>query len=334
MLTAILTVLLFCILIIPHELGHFVAAKLCGVQVNEFSIGMGPLLWQKEGGETRYSIRLIPIGGFCAMEGENEESDNPRAFNNKKAWQKLVILFSGAAMNIMIALLIMIITIAVTGFATNTIDTVSEGGPAAEAGIMPGDRITYIEGNKTDSWNAVVTEISKGEAGREIEIGIVRDGKDRTFTVKPELSDDNRVVVGIQAEISHWFPSAVKYGAVATWNLNKLMIESFKRLFTGRLGADEISGPVGMVNLVNETTNYGFASFLYLVALISLNLAIINLLPFPALDGGRIIFVIIRKITGNMISDDMEGKVHLVGMALLFTFFIVITWNDIVKLFR
>ena len=188
MLTAILTIILFCIMIIPHELGHFVVAKLVGVQVNEFSMGMGPLLFQKQKGETLYSVRLLPIGGYCAMEGENEESGNPRAFNNKKVWQKIAVLLAGAVMNIITALLVMIIAVTVSGIPTNTLDSVVKNSPAEAAGLRAGDRVVAVNEVKTSGWMEVVQEIDRDKSGKEIRITVDRDGKKQDCTVQPEYS--------------------------------------------------------------------------------------------------------------------------------------------------
>lgn len=333
MLTAILTVVLFCIMIIPHEFGHFITAKLCGVQVNEFSMGMGPALYQKQRGETLYSVRAVPIGGYCAMEGENEESGNPRAFNNKNGAQKILILAAGAIMNILVAILIMIILVTMIGVATTTLDKVTKNSPAASAGLKAGDRITAVNGKDTDDWSEVVSGISVVKKGESMTVTVLRNGSDQTFKVTPEYSSkEKRMTVGIQCRVSHNIFPCAKQGVIATWNLNKMMLKSFKMLFTGKLTRNDVSGPVGMVSLVNQSAHYGAVSFLYLAALICLNLAVINLLPFPALDGGRILFVIIRKVTGSMITDEIEGRVHLIGMSLLMAFFVLITWNDIARL--
>lgn len=333
MLTAILTIVLFCIMIIPHELGHFVVAKLCGVQVNEFSMGMGPLLFQRQKGETLYSVRLFPVGGYCAMEGEDEESENPRAFGNKCAWQKIAVLLAGAAMNVLTAILIMIIAMTVMGIPTNTLDSVVKNSPAYEAGIQAGDTVVAVNGQKTDSWSAVVKAIDQNKKGDRLSMTVERNGNKKEYTVTPTYSKkDKRMMVGIACKQKHSLISGVKYGVITTGNLNKLMVQSLKMLFTGKLSKNDVSGPVGMVSIVNQTATQGVVPYLYLAAIICLNLAYINLLPLPALDGGRILFVIIRKITGNRITDNMEGYVHLAGMVLLIAFTIFITWNDIMKL--
>ncbi|MCI5721906.1 MAG: site-2 protease family protein [Firmicutes bacterium] len=237
-MTAVYAIILFVLLIFPHELGHFLAAKAVGVKVNEFAFGMGPAVFQRQKGETMYSIRLIPIGGFCAMEGEDEESDDDRAFGNKPAWAKVAILIAGSAMNLLIAIAV----------AT----------------------ITY-----------------------------------------------HSLVIGWKA----------------TWYLGDLMLNSLGMLITGEVPMSDLSGPVGIIDLAGDTTTYGWTYFGNLVVLMSLNLAVINMLPLPALDGGRVLFVIIRKILGRRMTDEMEGKIHAIGIMLLFALIIFVTWNDIVRLF-
>lgn len=333
MITFLLTVLLFLILIFPHELGHFIAAKLSGVQVNEFAVGMGPALIKRKRGETLYSLRLVPIGGYCAMEGENEESDNPHAFNNKKAWQKLLILSSGAVMNIFIALIIMIGINITAGVPTNTLGDVVKHSPADVSGVKMGDTITAVGDTTVRYWEDTYKAISSVPPGKSVNITVKRGDVIKTCSVRPEKDkDSDRTVIGVIAGKTHNPLMAVRYGAISTWNLNKALIDGIRTLIKGGVKKNDISGPVGIVSLVSRTKSGGAIPFLYLAALISLNLAIINLLPFPALDGGRIIFVIIRKITGGAITDKTEGYVHLAGMIILILLFVIITRNDILKL--
>ena len=284
MTTAILAILLFCIMIFPHELGHFIAAKRMDVKVNEFSFGMGPAIWKRQKGETLYSIRLFPIGGFCAMEGEDEESEEPRAFTNKKPWQKIVILAAGSFMNVICAVIIMIIVTGILGFTTTTIDEVTAGSPAAKAGIVQGDEIVEINDKKVESWGDVSQYI--GEAGeKSVTIEVSRDGNAKTLVMQPEYDDAGRYVVGIKCAISHSPLRAIAEGSKATWNMTVDMFDVLGQLFTGKLGTENLSGPVGMVQMVSETTQYGFWYYGFLTALICMNLAIMNMLPFPALDG-------------------------------------------------
>lgn len=330
--TAILAIILFCVMIFPHELGHYIAAKRLGVKVNEFAFGMGPVIWKKQKGETLHSIRLFPIGGFCSMEGEDEDSDEPRAFNNKKPWQKIIILAAGSFMNVLCAILIMSIVVGVLGFTTTTIDTVSEGSPAETAGIMAGDEITAIDGQPIEAWTDVSAAIASAEGGQII-MTVQRDGRTLEASVTPEQTQDGAFLIGITSRVSHNPFRAVAEGAKSTWNITVSMFQTLSQLFTGQLGADSLSGPVGMVQMVSQTTQYGWWYYGFLTALICINLAIINMLPLPALDGGRIIFVIISMITGRPVSQKVEGTVHFVGIMLLFGLMAYVTFNDITRIF-
>lgn len=334
-MTIILMILLMCVLIIPHEFGHFITAKACGVQVNEFSIGMGPLLYQKQRGETMYSLRLVPIGGYCAMEGENEESDNPRSFNNKPALAKIAVVLAGAFMNILIAVVIITGIIMYSGYATNYIGSVMENSPAMEAGIMADDKIVEINGSEIKSWDDVIIAFDGVESDKEqaVDIKVNRAGEIKEFSVVPELNDEDRYVIGITTRPGRNIFRCAWYGVQSTWALNMELISSIRSMFADGIGKDDVTGPVGMAQVVNQSAKVGIINYVYLLALISLNLALINLLPFPALDGGRFIFIIIRKITGNMISDNVEGYVHAAGMVILLALFVIVTWNDIMRLF-
>lgn len=328
-MVAIYAILLFLMMIIPHEFGHFAVAKAVGVQVNEFSIGMGPKLWNKQKGETLYSVRLLPIGGFCAMEGENEESDNPRAFNNKSPLSKIAVLIAGAFMNIITAWLILVILAFSYGTASTTIDDVKVGSPAATAGILSGDQIVSINGEKANNWEKVVEEIKSSDDKLSVEV--LRENKKHQFEVKPEKLEGQNII-GISSRLTRDPGKAIEGGTIATYDMGKSMLDAFKGLITGGISTKDIAGPVGMVTMVGQTSKLGIQYVAAFVALVSLNLAIINLLPLPALDGGRIIFVFIRLITGKMISDRTEGIIHAVGMGLLLILAVIVTINDVGKL--
>lgn len=331
MLTVILALVLFLFLIFPHELGHFMMARAVGVKVNEFAFGMGPAVWQKQGRETLYSIRIFPVGGFCAMEGENEESDHEGAFNNKPWWAKILVLIAGAAMNVLIAVVVMSVIILISGTATTTVDKVENGSPAQIAGLKQGDKIEYISGKKIEDWNDVSKFI--GNKGKKIEIKVSRNGKYEIFKINPRKEKD-RYVIGITPVIEKSPSKAIIGGFKSTWYITRQMYKSLGMLASGNVAMKDVSGPVGMIGLVHQSAARGLISFFYLVALISLNLAIFNLLPLPALDGGRIIFVIIRMITGKAITDKQEAMVHGAGMVLLLSLMVFVTWNDIIKLFK
>ena len=361
MKTAILAILLFCIMIFPHELGHFIAAKRMGVRVLEFAFGMGPAIWKHQGKETLYSIRLFPVGGFCAMDGEDgeeEESEDkrqdgtgtvetseaaepdPRTFAAQKPWKKIIILAAGSVMNILCSILIMSLIFGISGFTTNRIGEVAPGSPAEAAGLLSGDKITAIDGNAVKTWNDVMTYMP--EDGSAVEMTVDGSEGNRTVQVQPVLQQmtdadgkdaGERYVIGITSKISHSPAKALVDGCEATWNIVKLMFKSIGMLISGEAGAEDLSGPVGMVQMVNQTQTLGFWYYGFLIALICVNLAIINMLPLPALDGGRILFVIFTMVTGRKVSAKVEGTVHMIGMALLFGLMIYVTFNDVTRIF-
>ena len=328
-MTIVYAVIMFCLLILIHELGHFITAKACGLKVNEFALGMGPALFKKQKGETLYALRMIPVGGYCAMEGEDEESDDERAFNNKKAWQKALIVVAGAAMNLILCVVFLIIIALYTGTVTTSIDQVTAGAPAEAAGIQAGDEIVAIDKKPVTDWNGIIDGITAAEG--TVTVTVNRQGQQLDLESELTKAEDGRQVIGIVPQREHNVLTAVKSGTVNTWNMTKMMGDTLRQLVTGKASAKDLTGPVGIVYAVSDTAKYGFVYLFYLTALISLNLAIVNMLPLPALDGGRLLFIIIRKITGRAITDELEGKIHFVGIMLLFALMIYVTWNDIVR---
>ena len=343
MKTAVLVIILFCIMIFPHELGHFIAARRMGVKVNEFAFGMGPAIWQKQGRETLYSIRLFPIGGFCAMEGEDGsegESHDPRAFNNKKPWQKIVILAAGSFMNLICAVLIMSLVVGIMGFTTTTLDEVSAGYPAEAAGIMAGDKIIRIDDTEIKQWNDVSAAISAA-GGEAMDVTVKRGSETKVFNVVPMVQEGTDAngnpvtgyVIGITCKVSHSPFKAVESGVKSTWNMAVALFDSLGMIISDEAGVDNISGPVGMVTLVDQTMQYGFWYYGFLTAFICINLAIMNMLPLPALDGGRILFALYTAVTGKAVSEKVEGAIHFGGMMLLFALMIYVTFHDILRIF-
>lgn len=330
-MTIIYAIIIFCLLIFVHELGHFIVAKVCGVKVNEFAIGMGPAIFKKQKGETLYAVRLFPIGGFCAMEGEDEDSEDDRAFNNKPAWQRALVLTAGSFMNLLTAVVLMIVIAFVVGQATTTVNEVLDDSPAYRAGMMSGDRIVEVDGTAVDEWNDVITYI--GESSRDTaDIVVERDGAQQTLTAALKYDKESgRNKIGITPEMKHSVAGSVGSGMKNTWNMTVMMYKVIKQLFTGDVSVSELSGPVGIVYAVNQSAKAGVIYVVYLASLLSLNLAIMNMLPFPALDGGRLLFLLIRKITGKRITDAIEGKIHFIGIILLMVLMVYVTWNDIVK---
>ena len=330
-MTVIYAIIIFCVLIFVHELGHFIVAKACGVKVNEFSIGMGPAIFKKQKGETLYAARIFPIGGFCAMEGEDEDSDDERAFNNQPAWQRALVLAAGSFMNLLTAVVLMIIISFAVGQATTTISEVMDGSPAYEAGFERGDRIVAVDGRQTEDWNGVIALIG-GSKEKTADITVEREGREITLNSKLVYDEEaGRNKIGITPEAEHKLVGSFTAGVKNTWNMTVMMYDILKQLFTGGVSVKELSGPVGIVYAVNESAKAGVIYVVYLAALLSLNLAVMNMLPLPALDGGRLIFLAIRKITGRRVTDEMEGRVHFIGIVLLMLLMVYVTWNDIVK---
>ena len=327
-MTLVYAVIMFCLLIFIHELGHFVVAKACGVKVNEFALGMGPAIFKKQKGETLYALRAIPIGGYCAMEGEDEESEDERAFNNKKAWQKSLIVVAGAAMNFILCVVILIGICIYSGSPTTTIGELTPDGPAKAAGLKVGDEIVRIEDTDINKWEDITTAI--GNAEDEVRIEVIRDNE--TMIINSKLvEEDGRMIIGIMPSRDHGFFLGIKNGIQSTKTMTVTMVDTFRMLFTGEVSVKELSGPVGIVYVVNDTAKMGIMYLFYLTALISLNLAIVNMLPLPALDGGRLLMIIIRKITGKAITDETEGKIHFIGIMLLLALMVYVTWNDIIR---
>lgn len=323
-------ILIFCLLIFVHEFGHFISAKAVGIRVNEFAIGMGPLLFHFTKGETEYSLRALPIGGYCKMEGEDEDSPDPKAFNNKSFWAKALVVVAGSTMNVILAIVILSCVIFAVGTPTNVIKELTPNSPAVIAGMQPGDEILKIDNQKIEKWQDITTAISEG-TGETVTMIVNRDGKEISITSGITIlkEENNRRVVGIVPKQEKSVTNSIVLGAQGTWNMGVGMIQTIGQLFTGKVALDALTGPVGIVSIVGDSVKLGFIYVAQLAALISLNLGIVNLLPFPALDGGRLVLLVIRKLTGKAISDETEGKIHLVGIVLLFSLMIYITFIDV-----
>ncbi|MDR1271758.1 MAG: site-2 protease family protein [Clostridiales Family XIII bacterium] len=345
----IYSILIFCLLIFVHEFGHLISAKLCKVRVNEFALGMGPKLFSRQKGETLYSLRAIPIGGFCAMEGENEESDDPNSFSSKPAWMKALVLVAGSLMNIILAIVLVAAIIYYIGQPLSVVETVAEDAPAAVAGLQSGDKITAIGDTQIDEWGDISatlsSELSSASPGGEIFSGepgaatdfhvtltVERAGQEQKIETSLYYNEEGNVMIGITPAMGHspvYFFKSFGLGTRTVFQMTGMMYSALWDLVTGKTGLDGLSGPIGIVKTVGDSVQYGFSSIVQLTALISLNLGIINLLPFPALDGGRLLFLVIRKVAGKRISDAVEAKVHLIGIILLLALMVVVTFKDV-----
>lgn len=330
----LVAILLFLILIVIHEFGHFIAAKLMGVRVNEFAVGFGPKLFSKKWGETNYAFNLIPLGGYCAMEGEDEESNDDRAFCNKKAWRRFVIVVMGAAFNLLLGLIIVAIILAPQEMFTSTvIAEFDENALSQTSGLMVDDEIIEVDGRKiftTYDLSYSFTNIDDGK----IDITVLRDGKkvvlkDVTFeTQKAEgisyLTVDFKVY-GIEKTFINYVKqtvdTAISYCAVI-WR-------SLIDLIGGKYGISAVSGPVGVTVAIADAAKVSLMNILPIMALITINLGIFNLLPVPALDGGRLLFILIEMIARRPVPQKYESIIHAVGFVLLIGFMLVVAAKDI-----
>lgn len=350
-MSIILNLLLFIVIlgfiVLVHEFGHFIFAKMNGVYVYEFAIGMGPKLFSKKGKETEYSIRAVPIGGFCQLAGEDLDDDDAkkvpknRRLQAKSAWQRFLIMFFGAGNNFISAILIIFVIGLCWGSTSMkpVITTVEKGYPAYEAGITSGDIVKSINGHKVTYVDDISLYLAVSDTSKKVSIEVEKkDGSVETYKFKPKKvevkgQETYKYGIGMQQEKLHGFVNAIKYTGKKTSAIFKQMAVTVEYLFTGRIRLNQLSGPVGIYSIVGEQSKAGIASVLYLVALLSINVGFINLLPLPAFDGGHILFIIIEKIKGSPVSPELETKIHTVGLILLMLLMVIVTINDIIRLF-
>ncbi|NLL81917.1 MAG: RIP metalloprotease RseP [Tissierellia bacterium] len=331
MQTAIAAIFVFLLVILLHELGHFTVAKLVGIRVNEFSIGMGPKLFQKTKGDTKYTFRLLPIGGYCAMEGEDEKSDDPRSFSNVSPFARISVVAAGAIMNFVLAIIIFSIVSFISGTPSTIVGGFSANSPAANSGIMIEDEIIEINGIKIKSWDMITDAIGNSSPEENIKIVVLRNEERLNFNITP-IQENGRTIIGITPKYQSSVSTAIKGGIELTWYFIKLLFDFLAGIFRGNFSADDISGPVGVINAIGEAANTGFIDLLILLGYISINLGIFNLLPIPALDGSRIMFLLVELIRGKPINPEKEGFIHMVGFALLITLILVVTYQDLIRI--
>lgn len=381
MVTALVTIVIFLVMISLHEFGHFFVAKLCGITVLEYAIGMGPAILKKQRGETLYSVRILPIGGYCKMEGEDGESDEPGAFCNQKIWKRFLVVVAGAVLNVILGFAIfVIIAVSTAPFASNVISSLDERSYMYEAGVMPGDKIIEINGRKISFYRDIELYKSEITSSETVVMKVKRDGVKLEFefplsklsgirtygadgyteetymngvseTETYKYSEDavidesiigktetiDSLMLGFSPKIEELsFISAVKEAYFNTKFVVRLVYKALFDLVSGKAGIEQVSGPVGIVDAINTAVNsdYSVLSVLSLAALLTINLGVFNLLPLPALDGGRIFFMIIELIRRKPIPAEKEGLVHAIGLLLLLAFALVISAKDIFMLFR
>ena len=333
-LTIIVALLMFGVLIIAHEFGHFITAVKCGVKVEEFSMGMGPLLWQKETKTTKYSVRLLPIGGFCQMKGEDGDNYEPGSFNSIRPLKKFLVLAAGSIMNFLCAILIFFILFCTMGTdATTTIDTVSADSPAQAAGIVSGDTLLSINGSRIEKWEDITERIG-ASSGEALSVEVKKaDGSVVTYQVTPYQDADQSYKIGITPTKSVNILKAFGNSFVMLWEYIKLIFGVFVGIFRGEFGLEAFSGPIGATVVIGQTLSMGLVYVLNIMASIAVSLGFFNMLPIPALDGSRIVFVLVEMIKGSPVNKEWESRIHMIGFALLMVFAVVIAYRDIITFF-
>ncbi len=337
----LIAVLVLGFLICIHELGHFLAAKLADIQVDEFSIGFGPNIFsfQPAASSTKYSFRCLPLGGFVKMAGMDPSDDHAKGFNKKPLGKRIAVIFAGSATNFLVAILLFIFTFSIIGVPapsnSNLIGEVIPGSPAAQIGLKPGDRIIQIDETPTKNWEEIAVNIHK-KAQQKTRLLIERGGQRYAFFITPELNPQLQVgQIGIRQNLV-WekqnFFNAVKLGLKQAFGFAHVILQGLFGMVTGTVPPAEIAGPIGITKMIGEAAQGGAGYLLSFTAILGINLALINLLPIPALDGSRLVFLFVEGIRGKPIDLEKENFIHLIGFALLMVLILLITYNDLVRL--
>ena len=342
-LNIVIALIIFGIIVLIHEFGHFLFAKLSGVKVVEFSVGMGPRIFSVKGKETRYSLKLLPLGGSCAMYGEDEDEDAPGSFNSAPLLGRIATIAAGPVFNFILAFLVAIFIVANVGVDKPVISGFVSGLPAESSGLMVGDEIEKINGRNIDFYRSVSTYLFMNQ-GKDITLTVKRNNEKQTITVTPVYNEEySQYMIGIKSsgyeKLKNPF-SVLKYSALEVKYTISMTVDSLIYLLRGRARASEISGPVGIVNMIGTTVNeskpYGIfvvlLSLSQMVLLLSANLGVMNLLPLPALDGGRLIFLFLEAIFRRPLNRKVEGYIHFAGFALLMLLMVFVMFNDIRKI--
>lgn len=381
-ITIIVTILMFLIMVSLHEFGHFIVGKLLNFKILEYSIGFGPVLLKHQGKETQYSLRAVPLGGYCKFEGEDEESDDKRAFSNQSVWKRFLVVAAGGIMNVILGFAIFVVVVASTSpMYTNVVDSVDANSYIENSGIMPGDKIIRLNGKHINFYDDITLYRSELSPDTDTEIVVKRGGEKLKFNIRltEQIITYSYTETGVDistkingAETKNFIPYSeeapkdnYEIGTEQTvtnniigfiprledvtilnvwgqaWNetrfVVKLVYRSLWEMVTGKVGMEQMSGPVGIVSEVNNAVNSGSRSWLYvlnLVGLLTINLGVFNLLPIPALDGGRLFFMLIELIRRKPIPPEKEGMVHAIGMMLMFALIIFVSFNDVMRLIK
>ena len=331
----LIAILVFGLLILVHELGHFLTARAVGMKVKEFAIGFGPAIFKAQRGDTLYGIRIFPLGGYVRVLGEEgEEAEEEGSYQSRSVLQRFLFVFAGAFMNFVLAFVLFMIIFIGFGRAANIaqLGTVEPGSIADQAGFVQGDHILSVDGEEVNTWDELVAQIT-GAANQELSFRVLRSGETVTITATPQLNPETqRAMIGIGPTYkSVPFFTAIKESAQETLFFGTEIVRSLFLIITRQAPAD-VAGPVGIISMVGETARLGLASLMYFTALLSVNLAIFNLLPIPALDGSRLVFILVEAIRGKPVNPEKEGMVHIIGFFLLIMLMIIVLYKDILNL--
>jgi regulator of sigma E protease len=339
--TVLIALVIIAAIILVHEVGHFIAAKRIGIPVHEFSLGMGYKLFSTTKNGTEYSLRLIPIGGFVRMAGEDlGDLDDPNGFSKRTPLEKIRVAFAGPFMNLALALFIFIYTYAFIGIPSISdepvIGSLVEGKPAGIVGLKPGDRIINIDGKTISYWSDITREIMSS-GGKELAVTVARGAETIQYRITPEVDSSGVPAIGIMGTINYekqGIINSIKTGFIQTYQLTVMMLGGLWMIISGGASAADLAGPVGIAQLVGEAAQGGAVFLLSFTAFLSINLGIINLLPIPALDGSRIVFAVVEAIRRKPLEPEKEGFIHWVGFLFVMMIIIIVTYNDIVRLIK
>ncbi|MBP2662262.1 MAG: metalloprotease RseP [Firmicutes bacterium] len=340
MATVIATIFVFGLLILFHELGHFITAKSVGMRVDEFAIGFGPKLISKKIGETIYSIRIIPLGGFNKIAGmDPDEQQDERSFSAKPIWARMVVIVAGSVMNFVLPVLLLFIVFLSAGVDSPSnqpiIGKSFSDKPAAVAGLLPGDRITAVNGIPIDSWQQFVSVIQTN-AGTKLAINFSRASEtNKTAVLTPEYDEKGkRGIIGVIPQIDKYQPGIIEAAGLAvkhTVTVAQAMVVGIGEMITGKTAAD-VAGPIGVAQMAGEVAQLGIVPLLQFAAFLSINLGLINLLPVPVLDGGHLVTLAVEGLRGKPLSTSQMQFIQMIGLALLMLLFVVATFKDIARL--
>lgn len=338
-MSIIISVLVFSVVIIVHEFGHFIIAKLSGIKVNEFSIGMGPKLVSVTKGDTDYSIRAFPIGGFVAMEGEDEESEAEGSFTSVPVQNRIAVVVAGAVMNMILGFAVLcFLTAMQPAITSRTVSSFYEGAMTRQTGLQVGDEIVAINGRKCYVANDIIYEFARTQNGTA-DFTVIRDGvktqlEDVTFETYTDENGYRQMVIDFTVyPVEKTVFSVMQEAANWTISIARMVFLSLVDLVSGRVAINQMSGPVGIVSTISEAVSYGYESVLLILAMITINLGVFNLLPFPALDGGRLVFLLLELVRGKQINPKYEILVNTAGMLMLLAFMVFVTFSDVTKFF-